>query len=445
MISVIIPLYNCEKYVGRCLDSLYFQTFRDMEIIIIDDHSTDDSISIVKKYRNLLNLKLIYHDINKGAAVSRREGVEISTGKYVFFMDSDDWIEPNTLEMLYREAEKNNSDIVFCNWDRMDDNYNTIICFEYPEELFLNRSKIDEIFLIEMPCFWGKLYNRQWFISSDLRFFEGASFDEDMIAELDILLAEKVAYVNESLYHWRYRDDSVSNSNGIHYCERYEAGQYVIREAIRLGIQNEYNELIEYAFIRCFIIWTIEAIIDYGDFDCKELKNLIEYAKETEYSYLSNYYVISRTSDFQRCLMASLRSTSKFKNAYYQGFDKFLYNHLETIKEICQLIIICKLKAVIWGAGRRTRALYDVYPDFFRSIELVIDKNIQLKNTTIGKEIRIYSPEILDDNIDIIFVMNHSWIKEIETAVSHGVLIAFDNLILSNKYKDDIFKFLKTL
>lgn len=113
-VSVIVPVYNAEKYLSQCIDSIVNQTLKDIEIILIDDGSTDGSAEICKAYLTDSRVSY-YHKENAGAVMARRDGISFAKGEYIGFVDSDDWVETSMYETMYMEAKKNNADIVFCN------------------------------------------------------------------------------------------------------------------------------------------------------------------------------------------------------------------------------------------------------------------------------------------------------------------------------------------
>lgn len=111
-VSIIVPVYNVEKHLRKCLDSIVNQTYKNIEIICVDDGSQDNSIDILREYKAKDNRVKVIRQENKGVSVARNIGLENISGKYLMFVDSDDWIEPNTIEELYNLAEKENSDII---------------------------------------------------------------------------------------------------------------------------------------------------------------------------------------------------------------------------------------------------------------------------------------------------------------------------------------------
>ena len=113
-ISIVIPAYNTEKYIKKCLDSIINQTYKNKEIIIIDDASTDNTLLEIEKYHDNACVKIIKNKENKGQAYSRNKAIKIASGDYIGFIDSDDFIEPDMLEKLYSKAKENNLDIAMC-------------------------------------------------------------------------------------------------------------------------------------------------------------------------------------------------------------------------------------------------------------------------------------------------------------------------------------------
>ena len=121
-VSVVVPIYNAEKYLKQCLDSVVNQTLKELEIILIDDGSTDGSAEICKEY--LTDSRVVYyHKQNEGLAAARADGIERAHGEYIGFVDSDDWLELDTYEKMYTAAQTNHADIVFCNCVQNEDGY----------------------------------------------------------------------------------------------------------------------------------------------------------------------------------------------------------------------------------------------------------------------------------------------------------------------------------
>ena len=114
-ISIIIPMYNAKEYIARCLESVINQSFNNIEIIIVNDGSTDESLEICKKYGEVDERIIILNKRNSGVSVARNEGMNVATGEYVMFVDADDWIDESMCQDLYKRISECQADICFCN------------------------------------------------------------------------------------------------------------------------------------------------------------------------------------------------------------------------------------------------------------------------------------------------------------------------------------------
>ena len=221
-VSVVIPIYNAEKYLEQCIDSIVNQTLSDIEIILINDGSKDGSGEICKKY--LSDSRVIYYEKeNEGLAAARQDGIDRASGEYIGFIDSDDWAEPDMYEKMYLAAKSNNSDVVLCN------------CFEYDEkkrreELRAGAYNKQEILAEVLPKTLiradekGRRRNMRW--SNCLRIYKKKMLDDNHIQfgrkfrrcqDLPftfecMLYSQNFYYLDEFLYH--NRQDAGSLSRG---------------------------------------------------------------------------------------------------------------------------------------------------------------------------------------------------------------------------------------
>lgn len=220
-VSVIVPIYNAEKYLDQCLESIINQTLEDIEIILIDDGSTDGCSEICKKY--LSDSRVIYYrKENEGLAAARADGIARANGEYIGFVDSDDWIKPDMYEKMYNAAKTNDSDIVFCNCRQNADGY--VFSPEMPEGAY-GREKIKEHILSKTLAYIGKGGSKRairW--SNCLRIYKldtlknnGIEFDRRLRRSQDLqltyettLVAQNYYYIAEPLYHNRVVADSLS-------------------------------------------------------------------------------------------------------------------------------------------------------------------------------------------------------------------------------------------
>lgn len=207
-ISVIVPVYNMEKYLEKCLDSLVNQTLKEIEIIAVNDGSKDKSINILKKYsKKYKNIKIYDHD-NQGISKTRNFGIEKATGEYIAFIDSDDYVDTRMFEIMYKKAKKDNLDIVVCDYYNYYENKNKIEKFKIVDfkdtTISVNKSLIFQI----NPSPWNKIYKKELFEVKKYRFPIGIKYED--LGYIPILLTEanRIGKVNIPLNYYLIRGNS---------------------------------------------------------------------------------------------------------------------------------------------------------------------------------------------------------------------------------------------
>lgn len=211
MISILIPCYNVEKYLSQCLDSVINQTYRDLQIILVDDGSKDNTWSILQEYAAKDSRIEIYHQENQGVASARNHLLTKIKGDYFLFVDSDDWIEPDMVEFLVKKAQTNNADMVTCGVVK---NENTV-SNDFEEKKYTQEQAVKEF--LRHVSFNGSLCNKLINISllhNEPRFHHGISYGEDALFCWELLKTAKVVvYTDCQLYHYRMNNESISHSN----------------------------------------------------------------------------------------------------------------------------------------------------------------------------------------------------------------------------------------
>ena len=207
MVSVIINVYNGERYIKKCLDSIVNQTYKDLEIIIINDGSTDNTLAICEEYKD--NRIKIINQENRGIILSKKVGIENSTGDYIFFIDQDDFIELDTIEYLYNLCKDNNVKIATCR--ELDIyNYNFIVkkCKE-KVEIISNKEMLKKILFWEnrTETLWNKLIKKELLVN--IR-FENKPIDDLPFGYKIILSTDKIAYSNQVKYYYLKHLESTS-------------------------------------------------------------------------------------------------------------------------------------------------------------------------------------------------------------------------------------------
>lgn len=218
MISVIIPVYNVDNYLKRCIESVINQTYYDLEILLIDDGSSDNSLDICQKYQTLdKRIKVIHHE-NCGVSVTRNEGLSMMRGEFLFFLDADDWIEPTCLQRMINEM-KYGVDMVCCDFKVVEENncdYDEFIHFKH--QGLKNRNEcIDDYYnsLLYMRVIWGKLYRSSLWENQR---FENICYSEDTKAILQVIQhVQNVYFINEPMYYYLQRVTGASHEKSINY------------------------------------------------------------------------------------------------------------------------------------------------------------------------------------------------------------------------------------
>ena len=209
-ISVIIPVYNVKPYLRQCLDSVIHQTYEDLEIIIVDDGSTDGSEVICDEYKGKDSRIRVIHQDNRDLSAARNAGLDIATGDFIMFVDSDDWVEPEFCELPYRAAVENDADIViFQYWRHKDDRtekWGALDC----EGLKDNQQAMWILCSGLNTAAWNKLYRKNCFTNA--RFPVGKYYEDSVLTTSLVHDAQRIYFMNIPLYHYRHRKGSITTS-----------------------------------------------------------------------------------------------------------------------------------------------------------------------------------------------------------------------------------------
>lgn len=221
--SVIIPVYNVEKYLCRCLDSVFQQTFLDYEVICIGDVSTDHSLEILESYALDHPMKILVNDKIGGLSYARNRGLDAAGGEYVLFLDSDDYISENLLERLNEELQKENYDfLTFSSKMFYDSDVKYTLIYEptrknqYPEvyggkELYLLQSRQGDY----KPTVWQYCYNKQFLEENDLRFVVGRNSEDEMFTFHVFMKARRIKVLPDILHYYRVRNGALTGPEKI--------------------------------------------------------------------------------------------------------------------------------------------------------------------------------------------------------------------------------------
>ena len=206
-VSIIVPVYNSGKYISRCIDSIVSQTFTNFECILIDDGSTDNSLLICERYHQSDVRIVVIHQDNSGLSATRNKGTELARGKYLCYVDSDDYIQNNMCEILIDAVHRSEADVVCCGY--AENNKLRTLCED--DFIFTNCSIIEIVHYLEMRqafgVVWNKLYKKSILDIHSIKFPLGAKFGEDMIFNLQYFKHIKKAYISSN-YIYNYLHDN---------------------------------------------------------------------------------------------------------------------------------------------------------------------------------------------------------------------------------------------
>lgn len=231
-LSVIVPVYNVEKYLERCLDSLINQTLKDIEIIVVNDGSTDNSLDILTKYAKFDSRINIIDKENSGVSDCRNIAMKQVRGEYLTFVDSDDWIDINTFQIMYTEAEKEKSDLVMCTYMREFENHSKEKMFNLPKIVVYENKEIKNLHrklfgpidnelgnpegLDSLGTVWAKLYKVDVIKKNNIEFedLNVIGSNEDGLFNIYVFnRINKAVFINKPLYHY-WRDNPTSITSG---------------------------------------------------------------------------------------------------------------------------------------------------------------------------------------------------------------------------------------
>lgn len=218
LVSIVIPVYRSKKYIEKCVRSVLDQTYKDLEIIIVDDCGKDGSIDIIKRvlieYPSFTSrIRFIYHDFNQGCAAARRDGMKEATGDYILQVDSDDYVAPNMVELLVKKAEEDDADMVVCNYYYTTTTRRTLVEVPKTKDNIEFASKVLQGYIHAGA--WNKMMRRSILKEHDIYPVAGINMGDDItILMQSLFFMDKISFVDDALYFYNCSgDDRLSRSN----------------------------------------------------------------------------------------------------------------------------------------------------------------------------------------------------------------------------------------
>lgn len=304
-VSVIIPVYNVEKYIEKCLDSVLNQTLQDIEIIIVNDGSTDSSKEKINNYLKKYDGKIKYLEKENGGLSSARNfGIPYASGEYIAFLDSDDYIESNAYEEMYNLAKKEDLSLVQCGF-----------IWEYPKkkkigkvDICKNKKEMIEKGRVEA---WNKLIKRKILIEQKIEFPEGLRYEDLEFFYKLVPYLNKVSYINKNFIHYVQREDSIANTQNIRTKEIFTVFENVFSYYKQKNIFNEYKQELEYTYIKCLL--------------CSSLKRMCKIEDKAQRKKALEETWNNINKNFPNWRKNEILKKKNLKNFYLKTMNKYTY------------------------------------------------------------------------------------------------------------------------
>ncbi len=304
-VSVIVPVYNVEKYIRKCLKTLVNQTLKDIEIIVVDDGTKDKAADIVFDYKKEYPQIKYYKKENGGLADARNYGLQYATGKYIAFLDADDYVELDTYEKLYKKAKDENSDMVECNffWTKNTKNKKDIgIQYSNKKEM-LEKARV---------MAWNKLYKKSVLDEANVLFPKGLQYEDIEFFYKIIPYINKVSFVKQPLIHYVQRKESITKTNNKKTADIFKIFENIIEYYKEKRLYDEYKEEIEYSCIRILLCSSLRRISK-----IKDKKTRIDLQNET-WIFLNTNFPNWRENRI-------LNTKKNLKKMYLLSVNRFTY------------------------------------------------------------------------------------------------------------------------
>jgi len=306
-VSIIIPVYNAEETIVRCIDSLLNQQLEDMEIIIVDDHGQDESIKNIQNHiaehprKNMF--RFAETAVNSGPGPARNVGLQMAQGEYIAFLDSDDWVEPDMYSTLYETAIQHSADLCYCNavWEDLKINQQRVLPNIFAESgIFQSESK--RHFLSHFKTyFWTYIFRREIIIKHRITFPPEKAAEDTYFLACNILYATCIACVNKPMHHYTYDSNSLSRfKNEKRYLDKLSAFRRLFDFAKTHNLYEKYRQELEFIYLKkAYLSAVIAYLMNAKHPQAKILREIYQelteicpdYAKNTLYRKYLSYWI----------------------------------------------------------------------------------------------------------------------------------------------------------
>lgn len=281
-ISIIIPVYNSEKYLKKCLDSILNQTYKDFEVLVINDGSKDQSWKVMEEYQQKDKRILIYNQENMGVAKTRNKGIQLAKGEYVTFVDNDDYLKNDYLEQFVNASLEN--DIVIGGYERVDTKGNVLHEFQLKNTYWAKYTFITP---------WARIFKRSYLLENHIEFLS-SPIGEDIYFNLQAYKSDKIKVIPYNGYCWLYNEESVSNTVHKGFNEKVDISKFL---DLIYPLKNKENEEYFIYYYYRFGIWYL----------------MYSGREATKYKFMEEYQKIKKWNQENKVKMNIFPFSSKLK------------------------------------------------------------------------------------------------------------------------------------
>lgn len=323
LITVIVPVYGVEKYINKCVDSILNQTYSNIEVILIDDESPDRCPEICDEYAANDNRVKVIHQKNAGQSAARNAGLDIAKGEYISFVDSDDYVDPSFLEKMFRRICDDNSDLVVCEYDVVDDSGNVIQNKAYlKHDIVISEEKFWELESTTHYMFCAALWNKLFKASAwkKLRLKVGKYAEDSFAMTRYIAGKKKISIIKEPLYDYFQRDNSLVHSFSLKNLDAVEARL----ERCKYFYKKGYKEYIKGDLFYCInLMYTAYGTLDFKDTYVAERYSALR--RECKRFYWLSFELVEFNIKWVRCSLYCLSDASYYWFIYrFRAIKKLL-------------------------------------------------------------------------------------------------------------------------
>lgn len=448
-ISIIVPIYNVEQYLRKCLDSLVNQTMKEIEIILVNDASPDSSDRIMEEYRSRYpeQIRCIYHERNLGLGGGRNTGIRAAKGEYVLFVDSDDYVDITICEKLYRVASENNSDIVSCEYkEGQEGNFREVDQFSSQVMGDLDYEKRRLLMSVHSVGAVAKIVRKSMIMENDLYFPEHLKYEDLATVPLWWIYIKRYDEVKEPMYYYIRHENSITGTkNSAGYYELFKAAKHIYQQFISRGLQEEYQECMDNILLRAFIDEIKFLLGNVDEPDEEELRNLKKDVLELIPDYEKNPMLYMRNdpnaieaanilmhSEKEFCDILRNHKTHEIKGSY----DVYYEMRKERIDDFLAYCTSHHYRIAVWGAGIKGKDFLRIADSEATNIQYVIDKN----DKNWGKELEtghiIQDFHKVSEQIDVVLAVNKVYFggiyREVKETDKRIKVVNLDLLLMSD-------------